>query len=105
MLQCKLYSKPVGNKAVQETVAARAHEQAAYGVVVSNQKFTQDAEQLASTNKIFLIHHTDLPRLSDIIGMGSERGSEGNRYYEDVGLEEFLKRAKDSQKLKVNPRV
>jgi restriction system protein len=31
VIQCKLYSQPVGNKAVQEITAARAHEQANYG--------------------------------------------------------------------------
>src|ERR1700730_11505635 len=51
VLQCKLYSRPVGNKAVQEAAAARAHEAADYGVVVSNNRYTQDAQQLASTNR------------------------------------------------------
>jgi hypothetical protein len=68
-LQCKLYALPVGNKAVQEIAAARTHEQADYGVVVSNNRYTQDAERLASTNKIFLLHHTDLCRLEDIIDL------------------------------------
>jgi hypothetical protein len=108
VLQCKLFSRPVGNKAVQEAAAARAHEQADYGVVVSNQKFTKDAEQLASTNKIFLIHHTDLSRLSNIIrrsdgddgGLGGDvpsgnGGGAGGVDVEDVTLEEFWKRVKD----------
>jgi HJR/Mrr/RecB family endonuclease len=71
VLQCKLYSRPVGNKAVQEIAAARMHERANYGVVVSNHKYTPDAEQLASTNNILLIHYTDLPKLSEIIGLRS----------------------------------
>jgi restriction system protein len=40
VLQCKLYSRPVGNKAVQEVAAARAREQASYGVVVTNSSYT-----------------------------------------------------------------
>ncbi|MBV8458386.1 MAG: restriction endonuclease, partial [Acetobacteraceae bacterium] len=40
VFQCKLYSRPVGNKSVQEVVAARAHEQADFGVVVSNSRYT-----------------------------------------------------------------
>jgi hypothetical protein len=73
VLQCKLYSKPVGNKAVQEAAAAKGYEAAHHGVVVSNQTFTKDAEQLAFTIKIFLIHHTDLSRLHNIVRMGSAR--------------------------------
>jgi restriction system protein len=68
VLQCKLYSRAVGNKAVQEAAAGRAHEQADYGIVVSNNRYTHDAEQLASTNGIFLIHYRDLRTLDDIIG-------------------------------------
>ncbi len=67
VLQCKLYARPVGNKSVQEAAAARAHEQADYGIVVSNNRYTQDAEQLASTNKILLLHYTDLCNLDNII--------------------------------------
>jgi hypothetical protein len=69
VLQCKLYSRAVGNKAVQEAAAGRAHEQADYGIVVSNNRYTHDAEQLASTNSILLIHYRDLRTLDDIIGM------------------------------------
>jgi restriction system protein len=95
VLQCKLLSsRPVGNAAVQEALAARSYEQAAYGVVVSNQKFTRDAEQLASTTKILLIHYTELPILSDKIGIPSKRASEDARYCEDVTPEEFGKRVK-----------
>jgi hypothetical protein len=71
VVQCKLYARPVGNKSVQEAAAARAHEQADYGIVVSNNRYTQDAEQLASTNKIFLLHYTELANLQDIIRLRS----------------------------------
>jgi restriction system protein len=67
VLQCKLYSGPVGNKAVQEVVAARAHEQAQYGAVVTNSRYTSPAEQLASTNAVLLLHYTDLPNLAKLI--------------------------------------
>jgi restriction system protein len=50
VLQCKLYARPVGNKSVQEAAAARAHEQAHYGIVVTNNRYTSAAEQLAATN-------------------------------------------------------
>jgi restriction system protein len=67
VLQCKLYSGPVGNKAVQEVVAARAHEQAHYGAVVTNSRYTSPAEQLASTNAVLLLHYTDVPNLAKLI--------------------------------------
>jgi hypothetical protein len=71
VVQCKLYSRPVGNKAVQEVAAARAHERADFGIVVSNHRYTQDAEELASTNKILLLHYTDLQNLDSFIHTGS----------------------------------
>jgi hypothetical protein len=67
VLQCKLYSKPVGNKAVQEAAAARAFEQAQYCAVVSNISYTSATEQLASTNKVLLLHYGDLKRMDTIL--------------------------------------
>ena len=68
VLQCKLYSNPVGNKAVQEIVAGRAHERAQYGAVVTNNRYTPAAEQLAATNSVFLLHYNDLVNLERILG-------------------------------------
>src|ERR1035438_4284004 len=48
-LQCKLYSSPVGNKAVQEIAAGRVYQQAHHGAVVTNGTYTASAEQLADT--------------------------------------------------------
>jgi restriction system protein len=67
VLQCKLYSNPVGNKAVQEIVAGRTHEQANYGAVVTNNTYTTSAEELASTNGILLQHYSDLPQLDTFL--------------------------------------
>ena len=67
VLQCKLYSNPVGNKAVQEVVAGRAHEQANYGAVVTNSTGTTPAQELASINGILLLHHSDLPQLDALL--------------------------------------
>ena len=66
-LQCKLYSNPVGNKAVQEIAAGRVHQQAHHGAVVTNGTFTASAKELASTNGIRLLHYTELPSLKSII--------------------------------------
>ena len=67
VLQCKLYTGPVGNKAVQEAAAGRAHEGANYGIVVSNNKYTSAAEQLAATNGVLLLHYRDLRNLDAIL--------------------------------------
>jgi restriction system protein len=60
VVQCKFYTKPVGNKAVQEVVAARLHEHADQAVVVSNADYTKSARQLAGTTGVILLHHDDL---------------------------------------------
>jgi HJR/Mrr/RecB family endonuclease len=67
VLQCKLYSRPVGNKSVQEAAAAKAHERAHYGAVVTNNRYTPAAAQLAATNKILLLHYRDLRDLDGIL--------------------------------------
>lgn len=67
VLQCKLYGRPVGNKSVQEAAAGRAHEQAHFGIVVSNNRYTEAAEQLATTNGILLLHYRDLQNLDKLL--------------------------------------
>lgn len=67
VLQCKLYARPVGNKSVQEATAARAYEQADFGIVVSNNRYTDAAEQLAVSNNILLLHYRDLQNLGAIL--------------------------------------
>lgn len=67
VLQCKLYSGPVGNKAVQEISAGKAHAQAHRGVVVTNSRYTSPAEQLASANGILLLHYSDLANLETLL--------------------------------------
>lgn len=71
-VQCKLYRSPVGNKAVQEVVAARAHEVADYGIVVSNNSYTPAAQELARTNNVILLHHRDLAKIDKILGFPKE---------------------------------
>lgn len=62
-IQCKCYSTPVGNAAVQEVIAGKAFEGATAGAVVSNAPFTVAAKQLASTAGIALLHHDQLSEL------------------------------------------
>ncbi len=60
VLQCKLYGRPVGNSAVQQIAAARAHHRADFAAVVSNADFTARARELAATNDVYLLHHEEL---------------------------------------------
>jgi len=63
VIQCKKYSKPVGNKAVQEVIAAREFTQADSAAVVSNSSYTKSAKALAHASQVHLWHHVDLLNL------------------------------------------
>ncbi|MBR5475107.1 MAG: restriction endonuclease [Lachnospiraceae bacterium] len=54
VVQAKYYEKPVGNKAVQEAVAALKFYGANRAVVVTNQRYTKSAESLAKRNQVIL---------------------------------------------------
>lgn len=60
VFQCKFHTKPVGNKAVQEIVAAKIYEGAHAAAVISNAPFTRSAEELAKTTEVVLLHHDDI---------------------------------------------
>ena len=59
-VQCKLYSQPVGNGAVQEVIAARQFYKTSAGVVVTNAEFTKSARQLANASGVDLLHHDQI---------------------------------------------
>lgn len=62
-IQCKKYSKPVGNKAVQEANAGRDFYKKDFGVVVSNAGFTKSAKQAAHACGIILLNDKQLDSL------------------------------------------
>lgn len=66
-VQCKRYSKPVGNKAVQEIAAGMQHYMADCGAVIATAKYTRSAKQLAKTNNIYLLSIDDIPNLYAIV--------------------------------------
>jgi restriction system protein len=68
VIQCKLYSHPVGNDAVQEVIAGRAFENADFAAVVTNATFTSAARQLASAAHVLLLHHDQLGQLDITAG-------------------------------------
>ena len=63
VLQCKKYSSPVGNKAVQEVFSGKGFEDADFAAVVSNADYTAAARQLAQKNGVLLLHFDDLANL------------------------------------------
>ncbi|GJE17850.1 restriction endonuclease [Methylobacterium marchantiae] len=64
VLQCKRYTKPVGNAAVQEAAAAARYWQADMAAVVSNAGFTPAARKLSGATGVLLLHHDALRSLS-----------------------------------------
>ena len=66
-LQCKKYSKAVGNAAVQEVTAGKSHYQGTHAAVVTNNSFTKKAIELAESNDVMLLHHEELERLEEIL--------------------------------------
>jgi restriction system protein len=69
VFQCKKYSQPVGNAAVQEIFAGKQHEQAHVAAVVSNASYTPSAKQLASTTGVHLLHFSELPQFAERLGL------------------------------------
>jgi restriction system protein len=69
VLQCKKYSQPVGNAAVQEVIAGKAFEQAHAAAVVTNATFTPSAKQLATTTGVHLLHYSELSQFSQKLGI------------------------------------
>jgi HJR/Mrr/RecB family endonuclease len=66
-VQCKKYSSPVGNKAVQEIFTAKEHYGADIAIVVTNNTYTKSAKELANSTNVLLLHHDQLRDLSSII--------------------------------------
>jgi restriction system protein len=66
VLQCKLYSGPVGNSAVQQVFAGKAFEDAHVAVVVSNSTYTRSACDLAAKNGVLLLHFDQLSSLAEL---------------------------------------
>ena len=63
VVQCKQYTQPVGNAAVQEAYAAKAHYGAHDAVVVTNATYTKSATELAESTGVLLLHQDDLAEL------------------------------------------
>ena len=73
VVQCKRYTRPVGNAAVQEVAAAALHWSGDMAAVVSNAGFTPAARKLAGTTGVLLLHHDDLLDLVPVRTGGRRR--------------------------------
>ncbi len=66
-IQCKLYSDPVGNKAVQECLSGKYYYELDFAGVLTNSTYTKSAIELAKKTDIQLLHVGDIPNLKNII--------------------------------------
>ena len=64
-IQCKRFSSPVGNSAVQEITAGKLHWHGTHAVVVSNAGFTKSAQALARSTGVLLMSHEELADLEN----------------------------------------
>lgn len=67
VVQAKFYTNPVGNKAVQEVVAAKSFYKANKGMIVTNSTYTKSAISLAEVNDISLVDGDELDRIRNSI--------------------------------------
>lgn len=67
VLQCKLYSNAVGNKAVQEAISGKAFDNADVAAVVAPNGYTRSALELAQSTNVLLLSHSDLKNLYELI--------------------------------------
>ena len=60
VVQCKLYSSPVGNKSVQEIYSAKGYYDGDIACVITNQNYTQAAKSAAGKLGVHLLHHDQI---------------------------------------------
>ena len=63
VIQAKRYSKPVGNKAVQEVIAAKQYYNCHKVIVITNNTFTKSAKDLARKCRVELFDYEVLKQL------------------------------------------
>lgn len=65
VVQCKRYSHPVGNKAVQEVNSAVKLYSGNYACVVAPNGYTRQAQREATGLEVHLLHHSALPAYAE----------------------------------------
>ncbi len=66
-IQCKCFTKAVGNKAVQEVSTGMIHWNGTHAVVVATNGFTKSAKTLAASAKVILTSDTELENLENLV--------------------------------------
>lgn len=66
-IQCKRYSSPVGNKAVQEIYSGARHIGANRAAVLTNAGYTSSAAELAQSTGVLLLAPQDIPNLDQLV--------------------------------------
>lgn len=67
-VQCKRYSSPVGNKAVQEVFSGKANISADAAAVISTAGFTKSAIELANKTDVILIDADQITEFTSFLG-------------------------------------
>lgn len=66
-IQCKCFTKPVGNKAVQEVATGTIHWNGTHSVVVGKSGFTKSAKALANSTNVILTSDSELENLENLV--------------------------------------
>lgn len=68
-IQCKRYTSPIGNKAVQEVFAGQKNVEASGACIIGTGGFTRSAKELALTTSVCLIDAQDIGNFSYAFGL------------------------------------
>lgn len=98
-VQCKRYSNPVGNKAVQEIFAGVSFYHCHVGIVATNNYFTKSAKELAYENGVVLWDKDFLDKYAVLIGKPNNNGGESS--YEILNVDEKIVAIKNNRAGKV----
>ncbi len=78
-VQCKRYSSPIGNAAVQEVHSGRTFVSAKGAIVVGTGGFTKAARSIAAISKVELLDALDIANFSEIFGFKSQAAKLGDQ--------------------------
>lgn len=70
-IQCKRYSQPVGNKAVQEAYSGSRFSDAQEACVIATAGYTRSARELAASTNVKLIDADNIAQFSEVFGFVS----------------------------------
>ena len=68
-VQCKLHSRLIGNRAVQQALAGRVYHRATKAAVVATMPYSVPAQALAARSGVYLLQFEDLRRAGRILGV------------------------------------